>query len=158
MYKQRGFTLVELLVTLAIVAIVATFAVPSFSTLSANNRITATSNTLVGVFNLARAEAVKRSRIIRVSPRLGTNWSSGAVVWEDVNGDGALQDSEIIRSETFAGGDLSVAANAAVRFTGGGLSSTTPQVDICDGRTGETGRRLTISTGGRVRAEDLACS
>ncbi|ROU00671.1 prepilin-type N-terminal cleavage/methylation domain-containing protein [Marinobacter sp. R17] len=158
MRKNRGFTLVELLVTLAVLAIVISIAAPSFSNMTANNRITSTTNTLVGMLNLARAEAVKRARVVQVSPVTGTNWSTGAVVWEDLNGDGTRQAGEIIRTDPLASGGVTISASAAIRFTGGGLSSTNPQIDICDDRSGETGRRVSISTGGRVRSEALTCS
>ncbi len=58
--KHHGFTLVELMVTLAIVAIVLTIGVPSFQSVMRNNQLTTQINSLVGAIHLARSEAIKR--------------------------------------------------------------------------------------------------
>ncbi|AZZ94364.1 prepilin-type N-terminal cleavage/methylation domain-containing protein [Hahella sp. KA22] len=58
--KQKGFTLVELMVVIAILAITLVLGLPSFSNLIDSNRVTANTNTLVGALNLARMEAVNR--------------------------------------------------------------------------------------------------
>ena len=59
-HNEMGFTLVELIVTMAIAAIILTQAVPSFSTMISNNRLTTQTNDLVADINLARSEAIKR--------------------------------------------------------------------------------------------------
>ena len=56
----KGFTLIELMMTLTIAAILMTVAVPSFSTFTKNSRITASVNKVVSAVSLARAEASKR--------------------------------------------------------------------------------------------------
>lgn len=58
--KYHGFTLIELMVTLAIAAIVLTIGVPSFQSVIRNNQLTTRINSLVGAINLARSEAIKR--------------------------------------------------------------------------------------------------
>jgi type IV fimbrial biogenesis protein FimT len=58
---RAGFTLVELMVTLAVAAIMLTIAVPSFKHMMASSRLTTTANSLVGALNLARMEAIKRN-------------------------------------------------------------------------------------------------
>ncbi|MEE4379215.1 MAG: GspH/FimT family pseudopilin, partial [Candidatus Competibacteraceae bacterium] len=60
--KQNGFTLLELMVTMAIAAIVLTVAVPSFQGIILNNRIASHTNDFASSLNLARSEAVKRAR------------------------------------------------------------------------------------------------
>jgi len=63
--KNSGFTLLELMVTIAILAIVAALAGPSFSDLLARNRGAAQVNALVAGLNAARAEAVKRAQAVQ---------------------------------------------------------------------------------------------
>ena len=73
----RGFTLVELMVTIAVVAILATVAVPGFRDLIRNNRVTAQTNEIVSALNFGRTEAIKRGRsvTVRLEPA-GAGWSA----------------------------------------------------------------------------------
>ena len=57
----RGFTLVELMVTLGVIAILTVIAVPNFNNMINSNRLTAASNEIVGALNTARMEAIKRN-------------------------------------------------------------------------------------------------
>lgn len=57
---NTGFTLIELIVTLAVAAIILTIGVPSFQEALQNNRRTTQVNEIIGAFNIARSEAIKR--------------------------------------------------------------------------------------------------
>ena len=67
MSTERGFTIIELLITLSIVGILATLAGPSFSDMLKNNRLTTQTNDLILAMNIARSEAVKRGNAVAVS-------------------------------------------------------------------------------------------
>jgi len=64
--KITGFTLVELMITIAIAMILATLAVPSFSLMINNAKVTSSTNEFVAALNLARSEALKRSDNVTV--------------------------------------------------------------------------------------------
>ncbi|TAL47467.1 MAG: prepilin-type N-terminal cleavage/methylation domain-containing protein [Methylovulum sp.] len=107
MHKQpkyrSGFTLIELMVTIAIASIVLGIAIPSFTETIANNRLTTHANELVTALNLARSEAIKRGVqvIINRKGAIGQQWESGWDVFVDndnsntfnnvdIDGDGIL--------------------------------------------------------------------
>src|SRR5205823_3742250 len=56
---HRGFTLTELMVTVAVAGVLAMVAVPNMRTFLQNNRLSSASNDLLRSFNLARTEAIK---------------------------------------------------------------------------------------------------
>lgn len=74
---QFGFTLIELVITVSIAAIVLAAAIPSFREIIQNNRITAQANELVTAFNLARSEAIKRG--VRARACASTNGTGCAM-------------------------------------------------------------------------------
>jgi type IV fimbrial biogenesis protein FimT len=87
-----GFTLMELMVTIAIAGILLGVAIPSFTSIISNNRLTTYTNELVTALNLARSEAIKRGQPItikRISDTPG-DWGSGWTVFTDLHGDGTL--------------------------------------------------------------------
>ncbi|MCK4834370.1 MAG: GspH/FimT family pseudopilin [Gammaproteobacteria bacterium] len=93
MKKQTGFTLIELIVTLAIVGIVLTVGVPSLKTFLQGNRLIASSNELLSAFHLARSEAIKlNTRVTICESSDGTkcdttgSWKEGWIVFVDFDG------------------------------------------------------------------------
>jgi type IV fimbrial biogenesis protein FimT len=76
---QSGFTLVELIVVLAIGGIIMAIAAPAFNTLVLNNRLKAAVADLQSSLYFARSEAMKRGASVEVTPNSG-NWKNGWVV------------------------------------------------------------------------------
>lgn len=83
--EHRGFTLIELMVTLALVAVMMVLAAPSFITFQRNSQLTSTANSFLASLSAARAEAMKRQLRTFVIPADNSNWSSGWKVFVDVN-------------------------------------------------------------------------
>jgi type IV fimbrial biogenesis protein FimT len=81
MNRFAGFTLIELMVTLAVAAILVTIAVPGMATLVQNSRTTSQTNELVSALNLARSEAVKRGRTVTVRAE-GGEFADGWCVYQ----------------------------------------------------------------------------
>jgi type IV fimbrial biogenesis protein FimT len=79
---QRGFTLIELMVTISIGAVLMAIAIPSFTEFRRNSQLTTTTNTLVNAINTARSEAMKRGTNAMVVPvNNGSAWTSGWTVF-----------------------------------------------------------------------------
>src|SRR5205085_1403194 len=92
MRTQRGFTLTELMVTVAVAGVLAMVAVPNMRTFLQNNRLSSASNDLLRSFNLARTEAIKHQANVVVcavaDPTLATPQCSygpfkGWIVFQD---------------------------------------------------------------------------
>src|SRR5262245_82911 len=88
MCKAAGTTLVELLTTVAVVAVLATLAAPSFQAFYRDGRRTAAVNGFLHTLFLARSEAIMRSQIVSVCHSSdgqrcdsGVDWSRGWIVF-----------------------------------------------------------------------------
>lgn len=84
-----GFTMIELMAVLAVMAILGSLGIPAFRSLLLNQRLAAASNGFVVALNLARTEAIQRSQKVHVGALDGSNWSSGWAV--QAGPDGAMQ-------------------------------------------------------------------
>ncbi|HEY0720012.1 MAG TPA: GspH/FimT family pseudopilin [Gammaproteobacteria bacterium] len=152
MKTMRGFTLIELIVVVAIFAITITLAIPNFRLMVATNRQATGANMLISSFQLARSEAITRSQSVRITATNG-NWVNGWSI--DVVDDG----TNIQRHEAMAPQfNIASTATAFTYSPQGRLAIAPPQtIDLCDDRTGEIGRRLTLEPIGRVSVSQLTC-
>ena len=93
MTNRAGFTMIELLIVMAIAAILATVAVPSFWTLIQNQRATTQANNLVTAVNLARSEAARRGDQVEICASTdqadcnSSDWTNGWVVRDASSGE-----------------------------------------------------------------------
>ena len=93
--QQAGVTMIELMIVIAIAAILASIAAPSFSDFINNTRLTSTMSQLTSDLNRARSEAIKRNSWVLVCVRssntacgAGTDWANGWLVCQDSSDDG----------------------------------------------------------------------
>ncbi len=99
--SQAGVTLLELMVTIAVVAILTALAFPSFQTTMRSNRVSTAANELLTSMSLARSEAIRNTRGAGVcatadGASCGADWAQGWMVWGDTNANGAYDAGETV--------------------------------------------------------------
>ncbi|MFT4727946.1 MAG: type IV fimbrial biogenesis protein FimT [Granulosicoccus sp.] len=152
--RNRGFTLVEMMIGLVIVGIGLTIAVPSFQGMTARNQIAVQVNEFLVSVNLARSEASRRGRNVciqsvgPVAGQFGDGWRVVEVSSGNCNG-------EVIRSFGALSGESTldiVGSATTLQFTSlGALDSNTPEsVDLCYPE--QQGRRIYINMLGRSKS------
>jgi type IV fimbrial biogenesis protein FimT len=160
---QRGFTLVELMITLVIASIVLTMAVPGMRDLIQNNRITGQVNEMVTAFNLARMEAIRRGSPVSVCASAdqascsGANdWASGWIVFTDANGSGNPTVSQLIRAWDQLPGNPAISETGGasfVRYQSNGFTGVPAPLTFTHtipGCSGMQQRTIDITAAGRV--------
>ena len=167
--RPAGFTLVELLVTLAVMSIVASMALPAFNTMVESNRRAATVNDLLGSLHTARAEAITRNRRVtlcrsnaaRTACLTGAgDWNNGLLVFIDPSNTGVIDSGETILVTADGPRGLlrmrSFDFGSALTYTPNGrlLGNASGRFIICSLEDTTAGNAVAVSTNGRPRRDD----
>jgi type IV fimbrial biogenesis protein FimT len=151
-----GFTLMELLVTLTIVALLFAIGVPTFRNASLGSRLAAAANDLLASVQLARSEAIKRNVDVTLCPStdgaacdVGADWDQGwIVVDEGPDPDELIQVQEALDDGyrmTQAGG------SAELAFRPIGIGATAATITVCrETPLGSQERVLNVTAAGTV--------
>lgn len=159
MKKTKGFTLVEMMVTVAVLAIVLGMAVPDLTAMVQSYKITTAASSLASGMALARSEAIKRGVNVTMCPSSdGSNcatsgdWAQGWVMFA-VAGQ-AIRSSGEIGSGFTAIGSLGVASGVTYLPSGATSLAATGTITIC--KSGRGSKVLEIVPSGRVRVSQGA--
>ncbi|MDP3419990.1 MAG: GspH/FimT family pseudopilin [Thiobacillus sp.] len=161
--RPAGFTLIELMVTLSVLAILLTIGIPSLQMFIQNSRLQSQSASLMGDLNYARAEAVRLGSPVAVCASADGATCSGALTWEtgwvvfnDINNppNNVVDAGELLRAApALGGGNTLRAANPLVRFNALGYSNGFGATfSVCDTRGLGNARGVILSNHGRVRS------
>lgn len=171
MNKHQGFTIIELMITVALALIVLTIGIPNFRSIIQNNRATTITNDLVTALQTARSEAIKQRKSATVCRRNssgtdcedGTDWSVGWLVWRDDDGDDNLDNGEIQKVwDTLSSGANSVTSTNAAGVTFLPTGKAEPKSDftidlVLSSCTGNQKRTIGVSAVGRIHSTRSAC-
>ncbi|MCP4332001.1 MAG: prepilin-type N-terminal cleavage/methylation domain-containing protein [Gammaproteobacteria bacterium] len=159
--KERGFTLTELFITLAILSLVMGMGVPSMRDFVKNDRLVTQINTLVGQLAYARSEALLRhqSVVICASGTLTScstnNWASGWIVFvdSDNNADFSAGEDMLRQVEELSGSNtLASSIGSSVVYDKRGFApNSIGSFTLCDDRGDAHKKSISISATGRVK-------
>ena len=170
--RELGFTLIELMVTVSIAAILMMVAAPSFVSYQRNSELSSITNTFLSAINAARGEAMKRNMYAGISPRDSSNWSSGWIVYIDKNMDHnfSASDDDVIFEQSSPPSYISITGTGTAsesppyvsyngsgypRKTSGGFDALTISLtrnDVSAAEAAEQTRRLIVAASGRTRS------
>ncbi|MDQ1315218.1 MAG: type fimbrial biosis protein FimT [Pseudomonadota bacterium] len=150
---QRGFTLVELMVTIVITAILAGIAMPSATEMMLSGKLTMIVNSMVSSVQLARSEAIKRNA--RVTLCASSNGSTCTGGWKDGWIVRALDGTVISTQAPLPNGFKVWSGNTSIVFNSTGLASSSSWFYVCRATptVGKQARYLDISATGRARVQ-----
>ena len=150
---QRGFTIIELIFVVSILAILAGLAAPSFSELARTQRVRAAAVDLYSDITLARSEAIKRGAPIFVVPKDTADWARG---W-DVHFTSAT--GPIIKAQDPMGGGITASGPANIVFGQAGRPTATANIEIKHADLDSSKWRcLAVDLGGRPVSKVGGCS
>lgn len=175
-HRMRGFTLIEVMVVVGILAVLAVLAAPSFTPLIDKWRIEQAIDNMKSTIYYARSEAVKRGGSIGVekSKNIGSckqastnqEWGCGWFVFVDTNGNGTWTKGEEVLQT------IPPPTNLNVMHRGGGTNINVNRYGMMSGHNGKgfsfaseaagvgasSARSLCMSSGGRIRiTKEVPC-
>lgn len=161
--ETKGFSLTELMVVVAIAAILMAMAAPAFNSFIDNQKLLATATEFYSATNLTRTEAIKRGGQVTMAANDGANWSSGWTIFVDANANAIPDAGEtIIIIHEAIPGKITVTNNFTdstvpyVSYTGNGRSRTNangqqPQAGTASFTLGSSIQRVKLNFLGRAR-------
>ena len=159
--RHAGFTLIELMISLAVLVVLLAVAVPSMQDFTAHNQLAATKSNFTASLALARSEAAKRGRLV-VLQALGTGPSGNEFAngWEiavDDDGSGSVATTETrVRKNAVTLQRIKLGGTAVVSFRAtGALAGSTAQVYTLCRSGGTRGYTVTVLPSGATDVAEI---
>ena len=164
---EPGFTLIELMVSIAVLAIIVVLAVPSFRGLINGARLAGAVDEGAALLQTARAESIRRNRVIVVCPVANPDTATGSGncstaspggLLAYVSGGAAIGRATMPPNVTMqlspgVGTRIAFRPDGFARTSTGGMLNAVVQYCIATNQPAQNRRRLSISTGGRITTQ-----
>lgn len=157
----RGYSLFELVMTVALAALVVGLGLPSFSSLAADKRLRVETDALFHAIHLARKASVVRRRVVSLCPSRslsrcdgGSDWSSGWIMYENIGRTSVdrRDPDETLLAMHRVGDTVEIRANrSAFAFRSTHLRATNGTFTVCDRGGRARSRAVVVSYTGRPR-------
>ncbi|MEX1670383.1 GspH/FimT family pseudopilin [Zhongshania guokunii] len=160
-----GYTLIELMVTVAVVAVLATVAIPNFSSFISKSRERADVQSMLKALVAARSEAVVRARPVTLTANAG-DWAKGWRSWVDINDNGsydageAFKETSAIKTSAVITAKIGTTAVTSVTFDNQGFIKDSKAVVLSYRSSPEKcshDRDINITASGQVTISDRVC-
>ena len=163
MIKLKGFTLVELLATLAVVGITLSVALPSYSSMIGNTKSDITVDAFLTLFSLARSRAVLSDQIVTICPtddfiNCSGDWRHALMIFTDKDNSKSISGSDrLIQTYNAQDNGIKLEIHPSrknyFQYSETGLSHGTPGNIVFCSNTGNIkfARQIVISFTGRIR-------
>lgn len=161
MSKSLGFTIIELMTTLAVVAVLAAISAPSFSEMLRSHRLTTQANLFLSQMHLARSEAVRRGQPVMIlSNSSSQDWADGWIIFIDSAFDGEYDQNTdtVLFEQSPLQNDISVQSDSNIDDwiaylptgypTASGNITGSGEFQLCNTDSGST-KILRVNTTGR---------
>lgn len=170
--RQRGFTIIEIMLVIVLMAVMILLAAPSMRTMVISNQIRSFNSSLLNDMALSRSESSRRSQRVVMCPSndqnsctAGSAWTEGWIAFIDADSNGTRNtggtSEPILRVKDSAPTSIQVSAVGVtdIRFRSIGVVDAARTITICPSSTGTgvAGRQISITTLGRVQSMTVTC-
>lgn len=166
---STGFTLLELITTLAVFAIITSTGIPALQAFMSTNRLAVHINSFAGAMAFTRSEAIKRNQHVVICKSDNqhtcnnkTQWHAGWIIYEDINRNRKRDDDEtLLQVQSRFSGGLTLEYRAFgsrnyVTYRPSGYTLTNGTFIFCDPRRPDAAKALILVKSGRLRKSKLA--
>ena len=163
---HRGFTLIEMLVTITVLAIVLGIGLPGLRDFILNNRQVSAVNEMVASLQYARTEAIARNRTVSLCPSSdgadcsgSSDWSLGWIIFTDETNFGVKDGTDEVLRHVDAVENMDFVSDdeiaSAVSYRRDGRARGTGTFTLCDARGASHGKKIEMDLAGRPRVQKL---